>query len=79
MTTSDIVATLMKMPMTELASAAKTALRPLGRLAEAGTGIESQTISASHVVLSGEAYFIQVSVATANHRVHGAVVTYNDP
>jgi len=31
LTTSDIVATLMKIPITELASAAKTALRPLGR------------------------------------------------
>lgn len=31
LTTADIVATLMKMPMTELGSAAKTALRPLGR------------------------------------------------
>jgi hypothetical protein len=44
-----------------------------------GTGIESQTISASHVVLSGEAYFIQVNVATANHRVHGAIIAYDDP
>lgn len=39
-----------------------------------GTGIESQTLGANHVVLTGEAYFLEVTVAVANHRVHGAKV-----
>lgn len=42
-----------------------------------GTGVENQLVSASdHVVLSGEAYFIEVSVTNAGHRVHGAIVKW---
>ena len=45
-----------------------------------GAAVESQTLSGiNHTVLSGEGYFIEVSVSTANHQVWGAIVTYDDP
>lgn len=44
-----------------------------------GAAVESQTIAASHTVLSGEGYFIEVSVSNAAHQVYGAIVLYDDP
>lgn len=45
-----------------------------------GTGLESQTLSAiNHTVLSGEAYFVEVTLTNAAHRCHGAIITYDDP
>lgn len=42
--------------------------------------IESQTGSAlNHTVLSGNAYFAEVTVTNNSHRVYGGVVTYDQP
>jgi hypothetical protein len=39
--------------------------------------IESQVLTANHVVLTGNAYFAEVTVANANHRVYGVKVTFD--
>lgn len=45
--------------------------------ADTGNGIESQVLTANHVVLAGNAYFIEVAVNAGVHRVHGAKVKFD--
>lgn len=45
-----------------------------------GTGIELQTLGGiNHTVLAGEAYWVQVNVTAATHRVYGCTITYDEP
>lgn len=39
--------------------------------------IESQVLSANHTVLTGEAYFVEFTVANANHRAYGIKVLFD--
>lgn len=44
-----------------------------------GSAFEGQTITPSHTIVTGYAYFLEVTVTNASHRVHGAKVTYDLP
>lgn len=33
----------------------------------------------NHTIIGGDSYFIEVTAQNANHRIHGALITYDDP
>lgn len=42
-----------------------------------GAAIESQVLTANHIVLAGNTYYVQVGVGHTNQRVHGVKVLYD--